>query len=319
MKRRGKSKTEEGYGRGEAAIDFDDDVLIDEAALKEKLLGVFRAPGYEPPELPATAQQVLSLSQSPDVEIGQMVELLEQDAMLAARVIRLAGSAVYSGAVKIESLQNAIMRLGLGTVRDIVMQVAMNLRVFRCEAYTAPMERLRLHSQATAHLSRLVCKYSSVEAEFAFLCGLLHDVGIAGILVALGDVPRKKSPPDLAVLWPAIHAAHTEAGSMMAKLWEFPQELPWVLEAHHRVEIQGHPHPMAAAVCLADHLASELGAGLVPREEDKSDDPLAMHPGTDRTGPVALDRAREALGLTDKSWALIEVEAQKVLQDLATG
>lgn len=318
MKRQGKSKHEEGYGRGVAAIAFDDDVLIDEEALKERLLEVFRKPGYEPPELPATAQQVLSLSQKPDVEVEEIVRVLENDEMLAARVLRVAGSSAYAGAMKIDSLYSAVMRLGLGTLRDLVLQVAMNLRVFRCEAYTAPMERLRLHSQATAHLARTVCKYTSAPAEFAFLCGLLHDVGFAGLLLALGDVPKKKAPPDLAVLWPAIDAAHTEAGAAMAKLWDFPAELPFVLDAHHRVEIEGYPHPLAAAVCLADHLASQLGYGLVPGEDGKGlqDEALATHHHTDRTGPVALDRAREALGITPQSWGLIEEEAESRLADL---
>lgn len=321
MKRRGKSRHEEGYGRGEAAIALDDDVLIDEEALKERLLGVFRAPGYEPPELPSTAQQVLSLSQDPDVEVDAVVGLLETDEMLAARVLRVAGSSVYAGASKIDSLSSAVMRLGLRTLRDVALQVAMNLRVFRCEAYTAPMERLRLHSQASAHLARTVCKYTSAPAEFAFLCGLLHDVGIAGLLVALGDVPRNEVPPDLAVLWPAIHAAHTEAGAIMAKLWDFPAELPYVLEAHHRVEIDGYAHPLAAVACLSDHLASELGAGMVPGEDDKGtpDEALRTHHHTDRTGPVVLDRAREALGITAQSWTLIESEAETRLADLDEG
>ncbi len=320
MKRRGKSKHEEGYGQGEASIAFDDDVLINEEDLREKLLGVFRAPGYEPPELPATAQQVLSMSQRSDVEIEQIVELLENDPMLTARVLRIAGSAMYTGAVKIDSLHNAIMRLGLATVRDVVVQVAMNMRVFRCEAYSGSMERLRLHSQASAHIARVVCKYCSIDAEFAFLAGLLHDVGIAGILVALGEGKGRKKPPDLAVLWPAIHQAHTEAGSLMAKLWEFPPELPYVLEAHHRVEIDGYPHPMAAAVALADQLATELGAGLVPNPGDKpEDEALSTHPGTDQSGPVALERAREALGLTDATWTLIENEAKEKLETLGEG
>lgn len=326
MKRRGKSKHEEGYGRGEASIDMDDDVLLDEAALQERMLATFRAPDYRPPELPSTAQQVLTLSQSPEVEIDKVVALLENDQMLAAQVLRVAGSPAFAGASKIESLSGALMRLGLKTVRDVVLEVAMNLRVFRCEAYTAPMERLREHSQTTAHLCRVVCKYSSsVEAEFAFLCGLLHDVGIAGILLALGETPRGKQPPDLAILWPAVHEAHTEAGALMAKLWDMPAELPWVLGAHHRVEIEGYPHPLAAAVCLAEHLASELGAGLVPAPQEEGEAVttscagLETYPGTDRSGPVALDRAREALGLTPQTWELLEKDAEALLEKLRDG
>lgn len=314
---RGKSRHEEGYGVGEASIAWDDELLLDQSALKERMLDVFRAPGYQPPELPTTAQRVLAVSQSPDVEIEQIVTLLEADPMLAARVLRVASSTAYAGAARIDSLSGAVMRLGLRTIRDLVLEVAMNLRVFRSEAYTGPMERLRLHSQATAHLSRLICQYTSLEADYAFLCGLLHDVGIAGILLALGDVPRGKKVPELAVLWPAVDEAHAEAGALMARLWDLPGDLPYPLGAHHVVEIEGYPHPLAAAVCLADELASTLGAGLVPEEGEKDDAFLSTHPHTDRSGPAVIERAQAALSITGDAWSEIERRAGERIAELA--
>ena len=325
MKRQGKRRGEAGYGQGKAVIGADDEVLLGDAELVERLLGVFREPGYQPPKLPGTAQELLEISQQTDVEMERVLSLLEQDEMLAGRVLQTAGSAAYASGAKIESLSGALMRLGLNGLRDLVVEAAMNLRVFRCEAYTAPMERLRLHSQATAHLARIVCQYSAVEGEFAFLGGLLHDVGIAGLFLALGDVPRGKRVPDLAVLWPAIHEAHGEAGSRMAELWELPADLRYGIGAHHAVEIEGYPHPLAAAICLADHLAAELDVGLIPERDEKeaSDDEaelaavLTTHRGIDRSGPAVLDRAREALGLTPESVALIEGEAKQRLAALA--
>jgi len=111
----------------------------------------------------------------------------------------------------------------------------------------------------------------------------------------------------------------------MAQLWDMPAELQWVLDAHHRVEIEGYPHPLAAAVCLAEHLASELGSGLVPLppEDDEADSEtcagLETYPGTDRSGPVALDRAREALGLTAQTWELLEKDAATQLEKMREG
>ena len=59
----------------------------------------------------------------------------------------------------------------------------MNLKVFRSNDYADTMELLRRHSTMTAHLAKVVCKYSPVEGDFAFMAGLLHDVGIAGTLL----------------------------------------------------------------------------------------------------------------------------------------
>ncbi len=44
--KRGKKKGEEGYGQGKAAIAEGDDVLLDEEAMVEKLLGMIESPDY---------------------------------------------------------------------------------------------------------------------------------------------------------------------------------------------------------------------------------------------------------------------------------
>lgn len=311
----GKKRWEEGYGRGEASIAEDDDVLLDGEALGERLLATFRAPGYQPPAMPTTATRLMTMSQDPNIELDDVILTLEQDQIIAGRVLKIASSAAFGGASQIDSLRGALMRFGMNTLRDLVLEIAMNMRVFKCEGYTEPMERVRIHSQATARLCRVVCKYTSIDGEFAFLCGLLHDVGIAGILVGLSDVPRGQPIPDLDVLWPEIHAAHLEATETMTRLWDLPPEIPMILGAHHQVEIGGIPHPLAATVCLADHLANERGFGLhIDGEETTA---MGTHPHLDRSGPRPLAIARDALEVHDAAWSLIETEADQTLEEMA--
>ena len=54
FRKQGKGKGEEGYGDGRAAIEFGDDVLLDEEEMVEKLLACLTAPDYRPP-LPSVA------------------------------------------------------------------------------------------------------------------------------------------------------------------------------------------------------------------------------------------------------------------------
>lgn len=319
--RRGKQKGEEGYGQGRAAIAEGDDVLLDEEAMVEKLLGMIESPDYRPPTLPAVAVELMTLSQRPNVEIDDVVALLEQDSMIAGRVLKLVGSAAMTGAVKITSLREATMRIGLTRIRDIVMEIAMNMRVFKSEDYGDTMELLRRHATATAHLSRIVCKYTALEAEFAFMAGLMHDVGIAGTLLALSDSKgRRKSPPDLISIWPAVDRVHQRAGELMARHWELPADIRMAIAAHHQVMIQGHAHPLSSAVAVANELSHELGLGVIPKAGDDlsemSDDEadcVRAHTSVDRTGDRTLDHAREALGLDDKKSALIREEGAVAL------
>jgi HD-like signal output (HDOD) protein len=86
----------------------------------------------------------------------------------------------------------------------------------------------------------------------------------------------------------------------MARLWSFPAELTMVLRAHHEVEIGGYAHPLAAALAVADAMATERGRG-------------AADGAGDRTAARRLDKARAALGFDARIAALIDKEAQKLL------
>ena len=321
LRGQGKKKGEEGYGRGEVAIAAGDDVLLDEDAMVAKLLACVEAPDYRPPTLPAVAMELMELSRRPEVDFADVVKLLEQDSMIAGRILKLVQSAAFSGAQKITSLNDALVRLGIKTLRDIVMEIAMNMKVFKSEDYAETMDCLRRHATATAHLAKTLCKYTPIEGEFAFMAGLLHDVGIAGTLLALSDRkgPRK-APPDLIAIWPAVDRVHARAAEVMAKHWQLPPELALVMAGHHQVMIQGHAHPLAATICLADDLAHELGAGVTPKEGAKRVsmsqlelDCVRSHTSVDRTGAKTIEHARKALGLTDPQMDLFRAEGAKVL------
>lgn len=319
MQSLGRKKTDPRYGKGEHTLDLADDALIDEEELSRRILAAFQSPDYRPPTLPSAAMELMELARNPEVGIDDVLGLLERDTMLAGRVLRVAQSPVYAGAAQIQSLQDALMRLGLNTLRDLVLEVSMNLRVFKAEQYTEVMERVSRHSTAVANLSRLVARRGGVDAEYAFLCGLLHDVGVAGVLLALGDAKRRRKPPEVSVIWPAVDRCHEEAGASMASLWKLPQEIPQVLGVHHDVRVGSKPHPLAAAVCLADELANEIGLSIVPPEDTRGLSPslcmLASHTQADRSPPKTVERARETLGLDAAAWSELRAEAERLASE----
>lgn len=333
----GKTRGQAGYGDGRAQIRADDDVLFDEESMVAELLACLEAPDYRPPTLPVVAVELMSMSTRADVAIEDVVRLLERDSLIAGRVLQQAGSAALAGAVRITSLREATMRLGLLRIRDLVMEIALNLRVFKSEAYGDAMERIRRHAVATAHVARLVCKYTPIEGEFAFMAGLLHDVGIAGTLLALserkGKGGRRIAPPDLLVIWPAVDRVHARAGEIMAKHWQLPADIRLAITLHHQLLMDGHPHPLAATVVLANELAHCAGAGLVPRPDDKeasddapeaglervgAEDWLSAHTQIDRSTEATLARARDTLGIDARRQALIESESRTLIEQLAS-
>lgn len=231
---------------------------VDARALKERVLATFRSPQYKPPVLPAVATELLALTRRSDVGVVDVTRTLERDPILAAAVLKLAQSPLYATRIPPTSLSQAVQRLGVVTVRDMVFQVVMDLRVFRVEGYKDLMERVRRHSIVTAHLMRVLCTHAPLPADQAFLCGLLHDVGLGAVLLAIGELPQAQRP-ELTAMATVAADVHHEVGAMMTRFWQLAPELQTVVEHHHDYDPRHTNNALVAALVAAESLADDLG------------------------------------------------------------
>ncbi len=265
------------------------------------LLEVFRSPGFNPPRLPASAIQLLDITRQPDVTVSAVTALLEQDQLLAAEVLKLAQSALYNPSNQpVRTLGEAVTRLGLRRTSDLFFQVSMRMRVFRVKGYQSMMDLLRGHSVVVAHLSRHIGRLTALFDEHLFLCGLLHDAGIAAALIALSDsAPKGTQPPAFSQIWMPVAQAHAEAGKALAEVWKLPSEVALVMENHHSFVLGGYPHPSSAVVALADAAAEEAECGFF-----------------DEASLEHVDRALSALGLSRDDFPKLVKKAQELAAQL---
>ena len=287
-------QNEQKHFRGVVKID-PDDLPLEARDLVTEVQEVFSSPSYRPPLLPRQATEVLAMSRDPTASLEKIVKVLETDPMLVGKVVARVNSAALARNRPVRSLRDALSRLGIAGLRDVVVEAALTMRVFRAAGFQEPMERLRLHSVKVAEIMRRVCHHTLIDAEHAFLAGLLHDIGVAGILIALTErTPKRKLDP--ASLWPAVDSTHAAVSETMARLWSFPPELVLVLGHHHQPKIDGQAHPMCAALIVADDMAQRLGIGIDPK--------------MDRTRPDRLAAAKEILSYTSKTEGLVEKDLE---------
>jgi len=230
--------------------------------VSEGLRGVFGSPGYKPPMLPSVALEIHDLSCRSDIDTEKLVVVLEHDPMLAAHVLRVANSASFRGRDAETSLRSAVLRLGLKNLGEVVFEIALHMRVFRSAEYSEMMERLRRHSTASGNLCRVLASRVGQDPEHAFLCGLLHDIGIAAILIVLGE--RHKSEPALApvVLSEVVGQIHEDVSGMLVRQWKLPEEVAEVVAHHHgRAAVTTAPL-LSAVVAVADALTSKFGFAM---------------------------------------------------------
>jgi HD-like signal output (HDOD) protein len=290
-------------GKGYYAI-VDDKALLSSDTLIDRFLATFRSSDYQPPTLPSTALELLELSRRTDVEFAQVLSLLERDSVVASQVLRKAQSAFYAGRNSVKSLHEAIVRLGLSTLRDMFMEVVFKNDVFRAPGYDEPMRNLQRHSTAVAYIARKVCERTghAAQGQHAFLCGLLHDIGMAMCLIVLADQSRSAraagdasvAAPPFDKVWPAIVRAHESSGGILGHLWRLPNEINVVVSSHHALNLT-NKDVLPAAVRVADWIATDLGY-QVPGEI------------------TALPReAMTTLGLSDATLVDIKMQARGVV------
>jgi HD-like signal output (HDOD) protein len=270
------NKQRADYGRGQYQIDTPDFMLTPEAMIAY-LRKTLSSPSYQPPLLPSIALELMKLTRQQGVSIAEVRQLLERDPLLAAKVLQIAQSALYSRGSPVRSLHDAISLLGLRVLGDLFLQTVLSMRVFRADGYDGPMAMLMQHSMITAHMARLACRMTAMPDEYAFMCGLLHDAGMAAGLLIFADslAPRSsrdgarsaaassRTPPSYAEVAEALYAVHEEASALLAEAWKLNPDIRVVIGSHHHLrEGGGRIHPLAAVVCVSDWIASEVGAGM---------------------------------------------------------
>lgn len=287
------SRTHDDFGA--VSLDEADVDDVESNPLVVAMRGVFIDPNYRPPAMPRVALQLHALSRLPETSVKDIELVLASDPILAGTLMKRSQSALFCPGGPARSIHEAIVRLGLRAVADMCLEVAMKMRVFRCQPYEEPMEKLLLHSTAVAHFAQLISRRTSMCADHAFFVGLMHDVGSAACLIALSEYKLAGATlPSIAEAWPAITHVHADASSSLATAWGLPDDITRVLRDHHQVcANEEDASPALAILALAERFATLHGF----ESDASSDDEWSWALRTLRLpGLLDLEHEAEALG-----------------------
>jgi len=211
----------------------------------------------ELPVLPDTAVRVMTACRDEHSDLRELAQLVQRDQTLAAHVLRVANSVAYAPKTPIASLQQALGRLGLSTVSDIAIAVAMKQRVFAVPGHETRMRALWRHSAISAGYAQEVARLLGRNAEAAFLAGLLHDVGMPIVLAeALALYRQRKTlPGSRTELEQAMLAFHAEFGLELARRWSLGAWVEAAMCHHHEPAAARPGQEDVGLVALADLLA----------------------------------------------------------------
>ena len=136
------------------------------------------------PSLPDVAQRIQQAFTQKSANVGLLANIIQSDPAITAKIIMISNSVLYRGQDHIDTLNQAIVRLGLEATQKQVMTYAVN-ELFRekSSAMKTKMQKLWKHSQKVASLSRILARKSKCfDPAIAQLAGLIHDLGEIAIL-----------------------------------------------------------------------------------------------------------------------------------------
>jgi HD-like signal output (HDOD) protein len=246
-----------------------------EAQACEVLRPYLAASPTVPGAFPAVALEILELVRTPDVDLAQLARTIRADGALAGGVLALANSAVHRAVRRIDTIQEAVSRLGLSEVARLTAAISMR-SLYGADAggargpFQAAWQQLSLHAvtvaRCTSELARQgLCPTPGVEQTF--LAGLLHDVGLAGALRAVCELVSYRKLPALPepVLGRVLRRVHVETGVALHRSWKLGPliHLVRLVSAQDLLSRAPAAHPRAAAETAESARALGLEAGRV--------------------------------------------------------
>jgi putative nucleotidyltransferase with HDIG domain len=205
-------------------------------AIKEKILDDIDTL----PTFPENIMELQALCGQHDVSFDLISSKIMLDPSLAAEVLKTANTAGFITSKRIDSINEAVIIIGLKNLRMILMASASRKIISR---RFKRFEQVWDHCTKTASLARFMAIHYGLAriADSAFVAGLLHDMGKIVILSAdqalmekISDITGNRRLRSSTILEEvAIGISHSEIGAMMAKKWNFPEDLVDALKNHH--------------------------------------------------------------------------------------
>ncbi len=205
-----------------------------------------------PVEAQAARQVFLTLGQDRDYDVWELAAVAVRDPVLAASVIRVANSSLYSPSGKLTAASQAIVYIGTTQARKVMLAAAL-LPLFA----SAGLLRQWTHAVGMAQFcSALATKTECVGAEDALVLGLIHDFGSLAVQFAPRETRDtyarllERGCPPVYVERLLFGCDHGEIGAEILSHWNFADAVVEAVRFHHQPERS--PQDLTAFIYLAE-------------------------------------------------------------------
>jgi putative nucleotidyltransferase with HDIG domain len=223
------------------------------------------------PAFPAVALKVMTLIDDPDFSLMDVVDVIKYDQAVTANILRICNSAYFGLRYKVETVRDAVMRLGQQNVVRAVQVAGVSKFYKNAKGYGLEADKLWEHSVGVALMSQILSRrIFHCEDARLYTTALLHDIGkvVMGEFVDksfqnIYNLVSNKGISFLEAEEEVLGINHAELGGKIASHWNFPEDMRDAIVYHHRPDLMPDGGSSSAwLVYLADQACIMMGIGL---------------------------------------------------------
>ena len=272
-----------------------------EASLLARIFPALQSGEIKLPSMPDVAVRVRLLAQDEGTGISEIAKVVQADPAIATRLIQAANSAAYRGAKPVDTIREAITRLGLKRSANLALGLAMHSafssRVPMIAAQMRKNWELSVQISASAYV---IARHTRLmDPERALLGGLVHRIGAVPILQYAQDLAADETEIEQ-----ALQRYTPLFSGILLKHWEFDPE--FVTAAEESGQWQRDPGPRPD-LCDIIHVA-RLYANLRSDTPEPLPEP-AQVPGFGKLGLGDPDSARALQVLEEAAEEIASIRA----------
>lgn len=216
------------------------------------------------PVLPKVIQEIQKVMSNQNSTAEDVAHAVEKDPIISVRLIAVANSPIYRGTEKIQTVKQAIPRMGMKETQTVVTTIAnKNLYKTNNEYFQKLMNKQWLHSLACAYGSRIIGQTLLLpDLEQYFFMGLIHDIGKAPLLKNLTELASQNGDLNRSDIIAGVQDFHSSFGGALLKRWGFGQDYIRVVTQHEKEDnFTSDTEKPILVVNLANIMATKVGYG----------------------------------------------------------
>ena len=236
--------------------------------------------------LPHIAIKLTKLISDENSTMQDFEKMIKMDPTLVLRILRGANSPYYGLRQKVNSISRAIVVIGFNNLRNMIVTEGLkNLFKDKNSKNAFSRNQLWLHCAAVSICSQMLMeRIFGLNGEDAFLCGILHDIGMIVEDQTTPDLFYRACKtfdenPKLITEYEKeiVGTDHCEIGYLLAKDWQLPIEVQEGIQYHHKILEHVSPSSLTGVIQLAEYIVSQLDYTAIPEMKAKLSPPLAIH------------------------------------------